>query len=341
MDYNGLEKSLKKSDVYPVYVVFGDEHFLAAKSRLLIKSRVLGGEMADMLMVEYNGKGCEFGQIRDELWTSSLFGRDGRRLIVIEEAADFLKKYRKKLSEYILSPSPHACLLLISNKSEAWLKKLPVDNCVAVECKKIRDYQLPAWVVKRAAVYNKKITASASTAMLDETGNNLALLDNHIMTLSTYTGSRDVINEDDVDAVIFNGRKRTVFELTDAMASRDSVNALRILGRLISLGDDCIKIIALLGWQVRRLWSARRIIDDCCGDDHGGRSDRAEVAARFQTELKVNSYFFDSFRKQVSRFTQDDLQRRFRYIVDADVEIKTSSLNPQVIVECLLVKLCS
>ncbi|MGR3319208.1 MAG: DNA polymerase III subunit delta [Candidatus Anammoxibacter sp.] len=333
MDYNSFERSVKSGNGSPAYVVFGEERFLIKQALLLIKEKVLDKVNIDLTFTEYNGKDVTFGQIFDELWTASLLGSDNKRLIIIEDAGDLLKKYKKKVQEYFKSPSPHACLVFVCDKADAWIKKISDDKLIAVECKKLRDYQLSSWITARGRLYRKKIVPEASKALIGETGNDLVLLDNHIAKLSTYVGDREMIDERDVHAIIFDGKKQTVFELTNAMADKDAANALKILKRLITLGEDFSRVISILGWQVRRLWKAKRIVKDCSNN-------ALNVAKRLQEELKINNYFLKGFVKQVERFSEDDLKVKFGYIADADVEIKTSSLAPRIIVECLLIKLC-
>ena len=333
MEYNSFERSIKTSDGSPIYVVFGEERFLVRQALLLIKEKELDKANIDLTLAEYNGKDVTFGQIFDELWTASLLGGDNKRLIIIEDAGDLLKKYKKKVQEYFKAPSPHACLVVVCDKIDAWMKKASNDKLSAVECKKPRDYQLPAWVTTRGRRYRKKIVSGASKALIEETGNDLGLLDNHIAKLSTYVGDRETIDEGDVYAIIFDGKKQTVFELTNAMADKDAANTLEILKRLITLGEDFTRVILILGWQLRRLWKAKRIVKGC-------GNNALNIGKRLQEELKINNYFLKGFVKQVDRFSEDDLRVKFGYIADADVAIKTSSLEPRIIVECLLIKLC-
>ncbi|MGR3221055.1 MAG: DNA polymerase III subunit delta [Candidatus Anammoxibacter sp.] len=333
MDYNSFEKSIKSNERSPAYVVFGEERFLVKQALLLIKEKELDKDNIDLTFTEYNGTDVSFGQIFDELWTASLLGGDNKRLVLIEDAGDLLKKYKKKVQEYLKSPSPYACPVFVSDKIDAWIKKIPNNKLTTVECKKLRDYQLPSWITARGRRYRKKIVSEASKALIGETGNDLVLLDNHIAKLSTYVGDRETIDEGDVHAIIFDGKKQTVFELTNAMADKDAANALEILKRLITFGEDFSRVISILGWQVRRLWKAKRIVKDCSNN-------ALNIAKRLQEELKINNYFLKGFVKQVERFSENDLQVKFGYIADADVAIKTSSLAPRIIVECLLIKLC-
>ena len=333
MDFNSFEKSIKKSSISPVYIVAGDETLLIKRSLQLIKEKILTKTTIDMALSEFNGNDTAFGTVCTDLRTVSFFGVENRRLIIVEDADAFVKKYKKKLQDYLPSPSLSASLLLVCSKPDAWIKKCEGSKCVIVECAKLRDYQLASWVEAKVKGLDKKITAEASKGLIAETGNNLDLLLNHINKLIVFIGSRESITGEDVQAIVYDGKKQTIFDLTNAISDKDAANALKILQKLVGLGEEFIGIITLLGWQIRRLWMAKRIIRDADGNTQ-------VITKRLQSELKVNKYFCGKFLEQVNRFTEKGLQAKFGYIADTDVELKTGAFEPRIVVECLIVKLC-
>ena len=333
MDFNSFEKSIKRSSISPIYIVAGDETLLIKRSLQLIKEKILTKSTIDMALSEFNGDDTTFGIVCTDLRTVSFFGVEGRRLIVVEAADAFVKKYKKKLQNYFSSPSTSGSLVLVCSKPDVWIKKSESSKCVIVECAKLRDYQLSSWVESKVKEIDKKITAEAVKELIAETGNNLDLLVNHINKLSIFVGNRETITGEDVHAIVYDGKKQTIFDLTNAISDKDAAKALKILQKLIGLGEELIGVVTLLGWQIRRLWIAKRIIKESGGNTQ-------TVTKRLQSELKVNRYFCEKFLVQVNRFTENGLRVKFGYIADIDVELKTGTFEPQIAVECLIVKLC-
>lgn len=335
MDFYTFERSISKGRVQPVYIVFGEETFLVRRSLLLIKDKILKGINVELSLLEFVGKGVTFGQILDELCTIPFFGIENRRLIIIEGADDFLSKYKKKIKEYLLAPSPYASLVLVCNKynNEVDSSNGGKDTFIAVECKKLRDYQLPSWIFTRVKTYKKKITTRAAQILAEETGNNLELLENNIEKLSIYLGERTAIEEKDVRELIHGARRQTIFELTNAVAAKNTARALKVLDRLIALGEESTRIISLLGWELKRIWMAKRIIKNC-GDN------RSKIAKQIQNELKVPPFFCKEFLTQVDLFTEEALESKYSLLTEADVETKTGPLDQNMVMECLIVKLC-
>ena len=333
MDFNSFEKAIKSNKPLPVYVIYGDERFLAGQALTMVKERLLDKSIVDLSLVEYRGESVKFSEISDELCTGSLLGAEYKRLIIIENADSFLKKYEINVKGYIESPSSCAFLLLLCDKVSAWLKKQEGVNCAVAECKKIKDYQLESWLVKRGKLYKKILTSSAAKLLVKVTGNDLALLDNHLKKLSAFVGERDCLEVEDVDAIIFTGKKDTVFALTESVASKDLAAALQVLERLMSNGEEFPVIITILAWLLKRLCIGKRIVEECKGDSKHREQ-------RLQSELKVNSYFLDKFIKQVNCFTEHELLIKYAMLADVDVELKTFSIEPELVLENLLIKLC-
>ncbi len=333
MDFNSFERKTKKGDIAPAYAIFGDEAFLVSQSLSLIKKVALKGVDVNLSLSEYSGKDIAGGELIDELMTTPLLGFGNRRLVIVEDASLLMENGKAKMKEYFKKPSRHAVLVLVSEKMDAWVKKLSENVMVTVECKKMKDYQLSAWLIKRVKFYKKEITPPAAKIVVDETGNNLALMENHIAKLLTYIDEREIIDERDVIEIVFDCKKQSIFELTEALANKDAAGALKILDRLIAMGTDFIPIIATLAWQIKKLWNARRIVNEC-------KNNAREINSRLQSELKVNQYFLDKFKRQVGLFTEKSLCAKYQSLADADYDLKTCSIDPRVVVECLLVKLC-
>ena len=80
-----------------VAVIYGDEGFLRVHSLDLLRRLVLG-DGDDFGQTRLSGPAAELAEVLDELNTPPLFG--ARRLVIVEDADDFVSRYRKPLEEY-------------------------------------------------------------------------------------------------------------------------------------------------------------------------------------------------------------------------------------------------
>ncbi|MGQ3683805.1 MAG: DNA polymerase III subunit delta [Candidatus Loosdrechtia sp.] len=318
-----------KDKIYPIYIFFGDEEFFIHESLSALKASLLKDAVPGISLIEFEGNETSGGAIFDELRTVPFFA--GRNKVVLVEKADvFVEKNRQIIENYLLTPASHSNLILICNKFDKRTKLATIVDKVGVlvECKKIKDQQLPGWISTRAKYYKKTITVKAAQIIAENVGNSLAILDKHLEKLSIYLGERTTIDEKDVEALVGIDRNRTVFELTDSVAQRDTASALKILNQMLVHGEDSVKIISLLAWQIKRLWRAKQMLLQ-------GRE-----ASEIARELQVIPFFAKRFFEQVKLFTPDDLMKKYALLLEMDVKSKTSSFNAHLLLEILVYKLC-
>ncbi|MCF6158086.1 MAG: DNA polymerase III subunit delta [wastewater metagenome] len=318
-----------KGKILPIYVFFGNEEFFIHEALSAVKACLLRGTDPAISLVEFEGSGTPGGTIFDELRTIPFFASKNK-VVIVEGADTFVEKNRQLLERYLQSPARHSHLILVNNKWDKRMKLAAlVDKVgISVECKKLKDYQIPGWISTRTKFYKKTITTKAAQIVAENVGNNLAILDKHIEKLSIYLGDRPTIDENDVEALVGIDRNRTVFELTDAVAQRDILSSLKILNQMLNHGEDSVRIISLLAWQIKRLWRAKQLLRQ--------GTDESKVAS----ELQVIPFFAKRFFVQVGLFTEDDLMKKYALLLETDVQSKTRSRNMQLLLELLIYKLC-
>ncbi|UJS17448.1 MAG: DNA polymerase III subunit delta [Candidatus Jettenia sp.] len=318
-----------KDKIFPIYVVFGDEEFFIRETLSSLKAHLLKDTDPTISLVEFKGDEVAGGIIFDELRTMPFFA-SRNKVVIVEEADSFVEKNKQVLERYVQAPASHSQLILVCDK---WDKRIKLATLVdkagiLVECKKLKDHQLPNWIITRTKQYKKTVTTKAAQMVAENVGNNLAILDKHIEKLSIYLGDRTAIDEKDVEALVGIDRNRTIFELTDAVAQRNVTLALKTLSQMLIHGEDSVKIISLLAWQMKRLWRAKQMLN------------KGENESKVTSELQVIPFFAKRFFEQVKIFTEEDLTKKYALLLEADVKSKTSSFSMQLLLELLVYKLC-
>lgn len=330
MDIYQFKTVMNKGKKFPIFVFFGDEEFFIHEVLSSVKANVLKDIDSSIALIEFDGEEIPSGVIFDELRTVPFFTCKNK-LVIVEEADEFVGKNREIIEKYLSAPASHASLVLVCSK---WDKRTKLATLVdkvgiSIECRKLKDHSLPGWVQTHAKHYKKEITARAAQRLVDDAGNNLAILDKHLEKLSIYLGERAAIDERDVDALVGVDRTRTVFELTDAVAQRDVTLALKILSQMLTHGEDSVRIISLLAWQIKRLWRAKQMLRQ------GGNEQTVA------SELQVIPFFAKRFFEQVKRYTEEDLAKNHALLLETDVKSKTSSFSTQLLLELLVYRLCA
>src|SRR5688572_27650230 len=100
-----------KTPTQPVCALFGDEAFLKQLILAEIRKEVLGPDDDGFSLTQFDGRQIELLDVLDELSTGALFG-GGRRLVVVDDADDFVTRYRGELEQYVARPRTSGVLVL-------------------------------------------------------------------------------------------------------------------------------------------------------------------------------------------------------------------------------------
>lgn len=330
MDTHELKTSIAKNKNSPIFVIFGEEEFFIKEAVATIKAALIDNNDPNSPVIEISGNDTPAPTVFNELRKRSFFQKNNKLVIVIN-ADNFVEKNKDSLESYLQKPSSHSNLILICTKwdKRTKLSKLTEKIGRVIDCQKIKDYQLPNWLVTRAKYYKKTINLKTAQRLAEDAGNNLAILDMHLEKLSIYNDKRATIDESDIDALVIADRNRTIFELTDAVAQKNFSQALKILNQMLAHGENSVKIITLLAWQIRRLWRARQMLAQ-------GKEENV-----ISSELQIVPYFKKRFFEQVRNFTENDLMKKHTSLLESDIQSKTSTFNKQLLLELLVQKLCA
>ncbi|HOX38177.1 MAG TPA: DNA polymerase III subunit delta [Candidatus Brocadiia bacterium] len=318
----------------PVYAVHGEERYFAWRIIDLVRKAVVA--QAGPNSVHTAEPKDSFTDFVSALRTRSLFAETDRRLVLMEDADDFIQKNREHLEHYLESPSPGSVLLLSCRKwnGSTRLAKAVDKIGVSVETRRLYPNQLRAWLIEEAKRLDKRLMTDAADMIAEATGSDLFALHSEIEKLSCYVGEEQKITKDDAAAVCNQARPYEIFELTDAVGRHDARKALSCARELLK-GAGSERILSMLAWQWRRLWAAKKTAAAGGGP---------EQLASLLGVRGGSSYPFKLLMGQAERFTEDELRRKERFLVQADIESKTTSMTGDAygrMIETLVIRLCS
>src|SRR3972149_5733783 len=112
MDIYQFKALLEKDKKFPINVFYGDEEFFINEACSAVKAYSLKDTDPSLSLVEFKGGETSGGVIFDELRTLPFFASKDK-LVVVEEADDFVEKNRENLEKYLQTPASHASLVLI------------------------------------------------------------------------------------------------------------------------------------------------------------------------------------------------------------------------------------
>ena len=170
-------KAPQSSSPGVIVVLSGDERSLKLDALAALIPLVCGDGSDDSAATKFKGEETDWKSVRDELLTVSMFG--DRRLVLIEDADDFVSENRSALEKYLEKPAKKSLLLLDVGSFPKTTKLFKAVDKVGllIECTELKGADLTRWI--QATVkerFGKQITRDAALLLPELAGTHLGLL---------------------------------------------------------------------------------------------------------------------------------------------------------------------
>jgi len=340
--FKQVMKEFTAGKLKPVYLLYGEEEFFVDQLQETAISLVPESQRDFNLDVLY---GQDISPARALEIARSYPMMAERRILIIR---NFLK-ISKNLDEeetngghindfvdYFNNPNPSTLLLLIDPK------KPPGNTIIGREAKKnksvgfyefssLPDYLLPDWVMDWGKdQFGKKIEPPAAQLLAQFVGSNLQLLSTEIDKVCTFVDTSDTVTQSDVKKIIGSYREYTVFELKDAVTSRNLEQSLGIAEQMLQQSKnntgELIRTVGFFYSVFVNIWQIRRL------------AETGNTKQQVQAAMGVNSnWYFNTLWQDASNFHLSEMPRIFEALFDADRALKGfSTLDPTTILFLLV-----
>ncbi len=278
---------------------------------------------------KYPSKDTEWQTVKSELLTVPMWG--GKRVIVIEDANEFLTDNRAALEAYCEKPSKKSVLILDLKSLPANQKiyKIINKNGAVVDCSPLKGAALTKWLqefVKNE--YGKSIAPNASALLVELVGEHLGHLEQEIGKLASYAGETQTIDAESVRKLVGDWKTETTWQMNDATRDARMGDALHALDKLLNSGSHPVMLLGGLTYTFKKYATGTELAKQ--GTPLG---EALTQAGCWANEVQAAQ----SYLKRLGYAKASQLTRR---LIDTDAGLKgASSLNERVQVELLLMKL--
>lgn len=312
---------------HSVLVLYGSERFL----KLEVLKRLPGCDADDeeLSMTRFTGKDAELRSVMSELLTLSMFG--DQRIVLIEDADEFVSKNREALEKYVARPSKSSLLIL---DVKSWPKttrlyKAVEANCLALECGELKGAGLVRWIQKTAAEeFGKSLSREAAALIVQLAGDSLGLLQQELAKLASLVGDVATVTEEDVVKVVGGWRTETTWVMLDAVRDNHVGKAIEALDKLLLAGEAPQKILGGTTFTFRKLAEATEL---------------ARTGVSLPEALRgagVIPFAVGASEQYLRRIGFERASRILQWLVEADHEMKGGSrVDPKLLLERLFVRL--
>jgi len=344
---------LESRKLRPAYVFVGDEAFFRKRCRDAILEHLVAPDSRDFSVFEFDLAETPLSEVLDRSRTPSLmapfqvFFARGVKTLFGRGSND---EKIAAIESYCKNPNPDALLIFVADHisipadarrmemtDKERYQKIREDLgpfCGIVELSRVEEGEAARWIADYCATRSVKIDPDGARELVDSLGGDMMMISNELEKLILYVAEKKKIALGDVETMVLAAKQRSLYELTDAISSKDRVRALAILDALLSTGDGEEAAIGHLYMLAKTFRQMLVIIE------RNVRDQRMLWAALWQG-FRVPPFAADDIIRQARRYkTKRELTRAIRLVAKADLSLRSNPPGKRLILEKLVLDLC-
>lgn len=318
-----LNQDIKDHTFKPVYLLFGEEVFLRNSYKKRLQEAIVGDDT--MNLSRFEGKGTDADELIRLADTMPFFAE--RRLILVEDSG-FFKNASEALVQYLPSMPDTTCLVFVESEVDkrSKLYKKVKSLGYAAEMGRQDAAQLGRWAGGILSKEGKKITGHTMELFLSMAGDDMENIRMELEKLISYTWGREVITDEDVEAVCTVRVSNRIFEMVSAIVNQQTRRAMELYEDLLTLKEPPMRILFLIARQFNQLLQVKELTEKGL--------ERKTIASR----LKLQPFVVGKVIPQARQFSRDQILSYVNLCVEAEEAVKTGRLSDRLAVELLITR---
>lgn len=312
---------VKENKFQQFYLLYGEERYLKRQYTEKLKKALAGDDTMNVHF--YEGKDVSVPEIIDLAETMPFLAE--RRVIFLSDTGLF-KSGGEQMAEYLKAPNETTYFVFTESEVDKRSKlfKAVSGNGCAVEFTTQDETTLTKWVASRLSKEGLKVAQSTILYFLSKTGTDMENIEMELEKLISYCMGRDVVTNEDIDKIVSTRLQDRIFDLTEAVARRQTSKALNLYYDLLSLKVSPLQILAMLARQYNLMFQAKEL-------KKRGTPDR-EIASK----IGVPPFVVGKYLSQASQYKSSELRKALEQCVQADHEVKSGQMNDKMSVELII-----
>ncbi|WP_124066001.1 DNA polymerase III subunit delta [Clostridium sp. E02] len=316
-----LNQDIKNHSFKQIYLLYGEESYLKNNYKNQLKTAITQGDTMNFNL--FSGKGIDVKEVISLADTIPFFG--DRRLILIEDSG-FFKRAVDELVTYLSGLPDTTYLVFVESevdKRSKMFKKVK-ELGYAAEMGRQDFSQLARWSGTILTREGKKITGHTMERLLGMVGDDMENIRMELEKLISYTLGREIITDEDVDAVCTVRITNKIFDMVTAIVNRQTKKAMDLYEDLLALKEPPMRILFLIGRQFNQILQVKELM--------GKGMEKSGIASK----LKIPPFAAGKLMPQARSFQRDQIISYVNLCVDMEESVKTGRLGDRLAVELLL-----
>lgn len=291
--YQKFKADLSAGTVGCAYIFYGEESYLREYYLGELRKKLVPAGFEEFNYHRLEGKDLTAQALTEMAEAMPMLSE--RTLIVVTDFDIFKlgEEQREKLIALLDDVPPYCCMVFVydtvafkPNKTMKKLCKAIGDHVQAVEFRAQDSNDLIAWIARRFRALDKEIDRQTAEYLIFTCGGLMTGLVPEISKIAAYAKGK-AITQKDIDDVADPVLSAEVFRLSDAVLQGNYDLAASILGDLLKMQTEPIMILAALGSQLRRIYTARLAIDS--GKDKYWLMELWDMKSDYPAKLLLNA----------------------------------------------------
>ncbi|MDD4607283.1 MAG: DNA polymerase III subunit delta [Patescibacteria group bacterium] len=321
-----------------IIYLYGQDDFRIHQDLQTIKNKFLKQVDQSGLNFSYlDGSDLKIDQFRQAVLVSGFLAK--KRMVVIKnllttgrdenlitEILTNFKKLEQQEDVVIIFIQTDELKNIRTQVKKDLLNKL-VKSQYAKEFKLLKNKDLINWIKKEVSQLKAKIEPTAIELLINYLGNDLWKINNEIHKLVAYK-SGQIIQSVDVELMVKADLDENIFNLTDAIANQNKKQSLKLIQQQLTDSGAWLRILNMISYQFRNLIILKSYLNE------HGYSNQYGLAKG----LGLHPFIIQKSLNQVDKYSLPQLKKIYHQLLEIDLQMKTKSLNPEVLLDKLVVE---
>ncbi|MCC5910320.1 MAG: DNA polymerase III subunit delta [Clostridiaceae bacterium] len=343
MSYKEAMKKLRANDIANIYLVYGEEMYLAERFLNDFKKKLVPVGLEDLNLSFIEGKEFSLEKLEDACETLPFMAE--RKLVIVKDLEVFTSK-KKNMSEEdekalikYMGKMPEKTSLVFYNSASIDARKKIVKTVQkqgeTVNCEKLNPKDLKMWIEKKIKQYDKAATEKTLTAFMENIDyigktatQSLLDIENEIKKVVAYIGDQQYIEVEHIEGILTNNFQNDIFKLLDAVEKKQPREAIKRLNTMVYEGEPIRKIIATLGNQVRNLLKTKLLLEE-------GYTSKA-----IASKIGIHPFVATKCASHSKGFTIERLKELVEKFLQMDVTVKSGGMKEDIALELFIIEMC-
>ncbi len=333
MNYDEFIKYLKQEQMNKnLLLLHGEELHLKAYGKRELLNKITPSFMKELNVFEFEGRKYDLKAVDDAI--EALPVMSDTKLLVFHNSMIFTvtgsntatQEYKTYWEKRLLDIPQNVYIIFDEEKVDkrSGLYKKMIKEDAVVEFLYFPENRMIQWVVALFRTMGKMISPHDAKYLIEITEEGMTAIKREAEKIAAFTQDSVHITRTDIDSVVVPVIENRVFDMVDAILTKNATIALSKLNDLSLLKEDATRILVAIISSVEKILTVKLMLES--------KMDRTQIA----TKSKIPPFLVSKYITLSTKYTRKDLENLLTLCVTTDEKFKLSRGDKLVILQRLI-----